>query len=77
MNDPRTTGIRQAVDTLGSRAAVARVVGVSRQAVNDMVDKGFVISVTQREHILKIRRACPGITVAALCGIAESRQEVE
>lgn len=71
------TGIEEVLTALGSRAAIGRVCNISKQAANQLVDKGYVIATPQREHLLRLKRACPHVSIAALCGIAEPKQEAE
>jgi len=67
----RMTGIEKAVNRAGSRAAVARLIGTSRQAVKKMVDRGYV---SDREHIEKLIQSFPDLTVAELVNVKESKQ---
>jgi len=66
-------GIHEVLDTLGSRAAIGRILGISRQATAKLVTRGYVIGPAQRDYLLKLRRACPHVSVAALCGIDEGK----
>lgn len=66
-------GMREVRDNLGSCEAVGQVLGMTRQGAAKLVARGFVISPTQREHILRLLEACPDVGLAALCGIDEDK----
>jgi len=65
------TGIHEVRDALGSSAAIGRVLKMTRQGANKLVNRGYVITPQHREYILRLRQACPHVSVAALCGIDE------
>ncbi len=70
MCDPKESGIQKAVQAFGSQAALARYLGVNRQAVHEWLSKGAV----PPKRVPEILRRCPDLSVAELVGIEERRE---